>query len=238
MEYTSEQKHAIDCILAIFETGRVPTAASYSTCTILEDGAGISYGKHQCTDHSGSLDAVVKRYIKKGGRLAKDLESCLPLLAANASTKVPPKGPWGADITNLVKLLKDAGSDPLMREAQDEIFDEIYFTPALNHAKDAGLTTALGLLVVYDTCIHSGPGRVATHRAAFPESSPKNGGDEKAWVKAYISVRRAWLAANKNKLVQRTVYRQDAMLELVKADNWDLKLPIAVRGVKISSPKA
>ena len=99
MDYTPDQKRAIDCVLAIFETGRVPTSASYATCTILADGAGISYGKHQCTDKAGSLDLVVKAYIKKGGKHAKELEACLPLLASNASTKVPPKGPWGPEVT-------------------------------------------------------------------------------------------------------------------------------------------
>ncbi len=43
MTLTPAQKHAIDCVLSIFETGRIPTAASYATCTILADGAGISY---------------------------------------------------------------------------------------------------------------------------------------------------------------------------------------------------
>ena len=233
MNYTPDQKRAIDCVLAVFETGRVPTSASYATCTILADGAGISYGKHQCTDKAGSLDLVVKEYVKKAGKHAKELEACLPLLTSNASTKVPPKGPWGPEVTGLVALLKTAGADPIMHQAQDEVFDANYFLPALNHAKDIGLTTALGLLVIYDTCIHSGPGRVSAHRAAFPEKSPKNGGDEKAWIKAYLNARRAWLAASSNALVQKTVYRQDAILELIKADNWDLKFPFTVRGVKV-----
>jgi len=233
MEYTPDQKRAIDSVLAIFETGKVPTSSSYATCTILADGAGISYGKHQCTDKAGSLDLVVKAYIKKGGKLAKELEACLPLLAANASTKVPPKGPWTPEVTNLVNLLKTAGADPVMWEAQDEVFDANYFLPAVNHAKDIGLTTALGLLVIYDTCIHSGPGRVGTHRAAFPQKSPKNGGDEKEWIKAYLNARRAWLLANSNPLVQKCVYRQDAIFELIKADNWGLKLPFVCRGAKV-----
>ena len=233
MEYTQDQKRAIDSVLAIFETGKIPTAASYATCTILADGAGISYGKHQCTDKAGSLDLVVKAYIKKGGKHAKELEACLPLLASNASTKVPPKGPWGPEVTGLVSLLKVAGADPVMHEAQDEVFDVNYFLPAVDHAKDIGLTTALGLLVIYDTCIHSGPGRVGTHRAAFPEKSPKSGGDEKAWIKAYLNARRAWLLANSNPIVQKTVYRQDAILDLIKVDNWNLKFPFTCRGTKV-----
>jgi hypothetical protein len=132
-----------------------------------------------------------------------------------------------------VSLLKVAGADPVMHEAQDEVFDVNYFLPAVNHAKDIGLTTALGLLVIYDTCIHSGPGRVGTHRAAFPEKSPKSGGDEKAWIKAYLNARRAWLLANSNPIVQKTVYRQDAILDLIKVDNWNLKFPFTCRGTKV-----
>jgi len=233
MQYTADQKRAIDSVLSIFETGRTPTAASFSTCTILSDGAGISYGVHQSTDRSNSLDAIVKRYIELGGTCAARLKPFLPYLAANKSAAEPPPGPWSQETKALISILKAAGSDPKMQQAQIEVFDSNYFTPAVNHAKDIGLTTALGLLVIYDTCIHSGPGRVATHRAAFPEKSPKNGGDEKAWIKAYLNARRAWLAGNSNPLVQRTVYRQDAILDLIKADNWDLKFPFAIRGVKV-----
>jgi chitosanase len=233
MNYTPAQKHAIDCVLAVFETGKIPTAASYSTCTVLKDGAGISYGKHQCTDKAGSLDLVCKKYIELGGARAAELTQYMGYLATNESSKVDPKGPFPTWLTNLINLLKALGAEPIMQQAQDFVFDQNYFLPAVNHAKDAGLTTALGLLAMYDTCIHSGPGRVATHRAAFPQKSPKNGGDEKEWVKAYLNARRAWLAGNSNPLVQKTVYRQDAILDLIKADNWDLKLPFKVRGVEV-----
>jgi hypothetical protein len=108
--YTAQQKHAIDCVLSIFETGRIPTAASYATCTILADGAGISYGKHQCTDRAGSLDLVVKRYVSLGGQFSTAFKAFETTLATNASTKVPPKGPWGAEVTDLVNLLKAAGA--------------------------------------------------------------------------------------------------------------------------------
>lgn len=231
---TTEQKRAIDSVLSIFETGRIPSPSSYSTCAILADGAGISYGKHQSTDRSGSLDRVVRTYIRMGGRLSNELAAFLPILSSNASTRVPPKGPWGNEVTQLVRLLSEAGSDPIMWRAQDEVFDEDYFQPALNHAASAGVSTALGVLAIYDTCIHSGPGRVATHRAAFPEASPRNGGDEKVWVKAYLRARKDWLLRSKNSLVRKTVYRPDAMLQLATNGNWSLVLPVTVRGVKIT----
>ena len=104
----------------------------------------------------------------------------------------------------------------------------------LFRSQQIGLTKALSLLVVYDTCIHSGPGGVTNIRNRFAAKSPANGGDEATWVKEYINARRAWLAANPNVLVQKTVYRMDALKALVDAGAWDLKTPLVVRGVKIA----
>jgi len=235
LAYTAAQKKAIDAVLAIFETGKVPTPESYATCTILKDGAGISYGKHQCTDKAGSLDLVVKRYIALGGPLAGDLQKYLPQIASNESTKVTPGGPYPAWLNDLIALLKKAGKDAFMQRAQDEVFDEVYFSPAVKHAESFGLTSALGLLTIYDTCIHSGPGRVATHKAAVKEPTPAAGGDEKEWVKEYIAVRRAWLAANSNPLVQKCVYRQDALSKLIAAGKWDLATPFVCHGRTVDS---
>jgi chitosanase len=121
-----------------------------------------------------------------------------------------------------------------MHRAQDEVFDEVYFMPAVNHAKSAGLKTALGLLVCYDTCIHSGPGGVTMVRNMFAAKSPANGGDEKEWVKAYIAARRNWLATHKLTVLHATVYRMDALLALANAGAWDLAMPLTVRGQKIA----
>lgn len=232
MSVSSAQKTAIDCILAVFETGKIPTAASYSTCTILKDGAGISYGKHQATDRANSLDKIVQKYIAAGGVHAEALKPFVPRLAANETAALNPAAPpeWAK---SLINLLKTAGQDPLMQKAQDEVFDECYWSPAVNHARQIGLTTALGHAVIYDTCIHSGPGRVATHRAAFPEKSPANGGDEKSWVKAYVAARKNWLLSNSNPLVQKTVYRMETFEKLMADGNWDLNTPFSVRGVKV-----
>jgi chitosanase len=232
---SEKQKKTIDSVVSIFETGRVPTAASYSTCSILNDGAGISYGKHQCTDKAGSLDLVCKRYIELGGQHADSLKQFMSYLATNESAKynnVTSNYPsW---LSSLISLLKSAGSDSIMQKTQDEVFEKNYWNPALEHCQNIGLKTALGHLVIYDTCIHSGPSRVSSLRQKFPEKSPTNGGDEKAWVIAFLNARRAWLASNSNTLVQKTVYRIDSMLEVAKADNWDLNTPLTVRKVKIS----
>lgn len=234
ISYTPAQRHNINCIISVFETGRVPNASAYATCTILPDGAGISYGMHQSTDRAGSLDNIVKRYIELGGVHAQTLKAHLPYFASNKSATEPPKGPWSAETQTVVNLLKTAGADPIMHRAQEEVFDRDYFQPAVNHANNAGLTKALSLAIVYDTCIHSGPGGVTMVRNMFAAKSPANGGDETTWVKAYLNARRNWLATHKMTILHGTVYRMDALMELVNAGNWDLKTPFKVRSVTVA----
>ena len=232
--YTPAQRHAINSIISVFETGRVPNPAAYATCTILPDGAGISYGMHQSTDRAGSLDNIVKRYIELGGKHAVSLQAYLPYFASNKSATEPPKGPWSAETRAVIDLLKVAGADPIMHQAQEEVFDRDYFQPAVNHANQIGLTKALSLAVVYDTCIHSGPGGVTMIRNMFAAKSPANGGTEAEWVKAYLNARRNWLGTHKMTILHGTVYRMDALLALITAGNWDLTPPLKVRTVTVA----
>jgi chitosanase len=225
---TPEQKKVIDSVLSINETGKLPSPNAYSTVTILKDGAGISYGKHQSTDRSGSLDAIVMRYLDLNGTLADKLEPYLDKLNANFSSRVDPANP-PADVKALMKLLADAGKDPLMQRAQDEIFDEQYWMPAVNKGVAMKLVLPLTYLALYDTCIHSGPGRIDALRKVFPERPPSSGGDEKAWTVAFLNARFKWLRSNSNPLVQRSADRVTAILKIGTANNWDLVTPFNYR---------
>jgi chitosanase len=228
MTVTPDQKRVIDSILSINETGKLPSPTAYSTVTILKDGAGISYGKHQSTDRSGSLDAIVMRYLDLNGTLASKLDPYLPRLNANFSSKVDPSNP-PSDVKALMRLLSDAGKDPIMQRAQDEIFDEQYWMPAVNKGKAMKLTLPFSYLALYDTCIHSGPSRIDSLRKNFPEVPPSVGGDEKAWTRAFLNARYAWLRAYPNPVVQRSAERVTAILKISAAENWELKTPFVYR---------
>lgn len=234
MSVSPEQKRTIDSIVSVFETGRLPNPAAYATCTVLRDGAGVSYGKHQCTDKSGSLDLVVKRYIELGGQYAEKLKKYLPYLATNETSKVDPSKAYPMWMAELIATLKSAGADLVMHRAQDEVFDTNYWAPAMRACQEMGLTSALAHAVIYDTCIHSGPGMVANMRKRFAAVPPSLGGDEKEFIKQYCAAREAWLASSSNELVRRTVYRMDAFQILISADNWSLTLPFPVRGVIVA----
>lgn len=229
---TEEGKRAIQAIVNVFETGRA--AGDYAAATILRDGAGISYGRSQATDAGGNLDAIVHRYFDLGGRYAPQLAPFVPRLAANETARVDPASPpdWCRE---LLRLLRAAGSeDETMRRAQDQIFDEAYWVPAVQHCESMRLVHALSWAIVYDTCIHSGPGGVPRMRARFAEVPPSRGGEEKGWAKAYVKARREWLASSPNALVRKTTYRMDTFDQLISQDRWELTVPFTVRGVRIT----
>lgn len=221
------KKYIIDSILSVFETGS-PTA-DYGAVVFLDDGAGITYGKHQSTDASDTLDAIVMRYIDLGGKYSQELlgfnlaklEQDASVLADHANLPE-----W---VRDLMALLEEAGDyDPVMRRAQDEVFDELYWLPAQQQAQALKLVLPLSWLVIYDSTIHSGPNGVARIRKLFPELPPSLGGDEQLWVVAYLRARRNWLASHSNPVVQRTTYRIDAMLRFVELRNWNLDTPIHI----------
>jgi chitosanase len=115
-----------------------------------------------------------------------------------------------------------------MHRTQDIFFDIIYWDPALKFAMDNGFKAPLSMLVIYDSYIHSG-GIFDFLRRRFPEVPPRRGGDEKAWVKAYVRERHEWLLS-KGGLLARTVYRTNCFMEQFQLENWDLTKPVDVIG--------
>lgn len=231
MSITAAQKHIIDCVVSINETGKLPSNKAYSTVTVLADKAGITFGKHQATRKS--LYLIVLKYIEMEGRDAKLLTPYLDKLKSNASVDADPNK-LPKDVKDLMAILATAGSDPLMHEAQDAIFDSEYFEPAVAKGEAMGLVTGMAYLSLYDVAIQSGPARIDALRKLFPESPPSKGGLEKAWVMAFLSARKAWLQTSSNPLVVASAGRVEAMIQLAKSGNWNLEPGFKYRGVVVS----
>ena len=220
----ADARRMVERIVQVFETGSA-SDSGYGVAAVLRDGAGISYGRHQCTDRAGSLDHVVMLYLDLGGELLDG--DVLRMLQRDESTQWDP-GNLTRDQRDILDRLEQAGADPIMREAQDRVFDVHYWQPAARQALDLRLAHPLSWLVIYDSTIHSGPHGVARIRPRFPALPPSRGGDERVWVKQYVAARRLWLATHRLEAVRRTVYRMDVIEHLIDHDHWRLLSPVSL----------
>lgn len=175
------------------------------------------------TEMGSNLKAVLERYIELGGTLAVQFA---PYLAIMGETHI-------AD-PEFKKLLQQAGKEPAMVQAQHEIFDQKYLGPAFEWAKRFGFTEPLSFLVIADSYLHSGS-MLPFLMNRFPEKRPVDGGNEKAWIEAYLKARRNWLAAHSNRILRGTVYRCDCYNREIGRDNWSLALaPISMHGTEVT----
>ena len=58
---------------------------------------------------------------------------------------------------------------------------------------------------------------------------------EKAWISAYVAIRRSWLAGHPRPDLRATVYRMDSFQRLIDQGYWGLELPLVVRSREIST---
>lgn len=217
------QKQAAQAIVNVFETGRA--LGDYSRITVLPGDTGhLTYGRSQTTLTSGNLYLLIARYCEaEGAMLADRLRIWLPTLQV-ADTRLDRD-------TELHRLLREAGGDPVMRAEQDRFFDAVYWEPSRGAAEGLAIEGALGIGVVYDSHVH-GSWRRMRDRTLARHGSPDDLG-ERQWIGRYVSERRDWLATHSNQLLHRTVYRMDSFAALMDTGNWELALPIEVRGVHI-----
>lgn len=200
----------------------------YDSITILYDGPGntpqitLSVG---ATEMGGNLKKIVDLYISKNGKYSKDF---IPY-----SDRIGKK-PSLVDDKKFIDLLKTSSrEDPLMREAQDEIYESAYLQSGIDWGKANGFTHPLSYLVIIDSFLHSG--RIFMFlRNKFSEKTPANGGDEKDWITAYVEARHNWLRTHSNKAVRNSSYRTKDYLRYIADNNWNLKNPVVANGVKIT----
>jgi chitosanase len=174
------------------------------------------------------------RYVDRNGLYADELEPYLPKLTKDETVKFNSKN-YPLWVEDMMTILAKAGrDDPIMHQVQDEVFNEKYWNPAHQHCIDMQLKTPLSWCLVYDTCIHSGPGKVTELRKLFPESPPSRGGEEKAWSRAFANARHKWLATYvgsteaHSRVVRGSARRVTKLIDLMGQDNWRLEMPFTI----------
>jgi chitosanase len=222
---TAENKIRILSVLSIFETGH--RDADYENVTVLKDATDdngdkfyqVTYGRHQTTEQS-HLKELLTLYVENKGIFADEMRPYLPKIGNGALAQ-------NDDFLDLLR--KSAKEDVIMRDTQDNFFDEVYYNPAFEFFNMNGFTLPLSMLVIYDSYIHSGSIKDYL-RKRFNEVPPRRGGLEKAWIKAYVRVRHEWLSNHPNDILRRTNYRTAAFIKEIERNNWDLALPVEAQG--------
>lgn len=226
MQLNANQKRRIEQVINVFETGTV--SGDYSIISIFHDGPHnirqITYGRSQTTEY-GNLRLLVRRYVDGNGIYSQNLAQYADLVGSTPLT----------DESTFKSLLRKAGrEDPIMKRVQDAFFEDVYFKPAMNWADTEKFVLPLSALVIYDSFIHSGGIRWII-RSKFPENTPLLGGDEMAWISAYVKARHTWLKAHPRPIVQKTIYRTECFRREINKGNWDLShLPINANGTRVS----
>ncbi|MER5785950.1 chitosanase [Streptomyces mobaraensis] len=160
-----------------------------------DDGRGYTGGIIGFTSGTGDMLRLVEDYTKK--KPGNPLAPFLPALRkANGSDTHAGLG------KPFEEAWHKAARDKAFQDAQEDLRDRMYFDPAVRQAKEDGLR-ALGQFVYYDAIVMHGPGddkdsfggiRKAALKKAKP---PARGGDEKAYLDAFLDARKKVMKAEK-----------------------------------------
>jgi chitosanase len=197
--------------------------AQYAYIEDIGDGRGYTGGIIGFCSGTGDMLEVVTAYTAKvpGNPLAAYLPA---LRAVNGSDSHAGLG------AGFVAAWKSAAADVAFQAAQDAERDRVYFNPAVAQAKADGLR-ALGQFAYYDAMVMHGPGNDASsfggiRKAALAKAkTPAQGGDETAYLNAFLDARKAaMLTEEAHSDTSRVDTEQRIFLA---AGNLDLNPPLA-----------
>lgn len=210
-------------ILLAFEQST--TSIQYGKIYTWNDGPGntkqitLSFG----ITETGNLKTLVKTYCDKAGKFAAELAPYVARIGGKSLV----------DDAKFIDLLKQAGTDPVMQLCQEQAFDDMYINPAMRWCDKSKILLPLSRLVVADSFLQSGS-ILTSLRNKFPEKLPSLGGNEKKWIESYCIVRKDWLANHSRKILNKTVYRPNFMLDCIEKGDWMLeRAEYRANGVKV-----
>jgi chitosanase len=197
------------------------------------DGRGYVAGTGDFSTAGGELVAVLDTYTARvgGNPLAG---AYLPVLNGLAARRSPAVG----ELAGLPDAWRLASRDPRFRQAQDDVLDDRYYRPALRISTDLGLTTPLGLAVIYDSLLQHGDSadpdalpsiiyRTEVRAHGRPPKVP-----ERDWLAAFLAERKATLTdpsdPRRRATWPYTVGRVEALGRLLADRADDLRPPLTL----------
>ncbi|MDF2254792.1 chitosanase [Streptantibioticus ferralitis] len=204
------------------ENSTLDWKAQYKYIEDIGDGRGYTAGIIGFCSGTGDMLDLVNAYTrtKPGNILAKYLPALRKVNGTASHAGLDP---------NFTSDWKKAAADPVFQQAQNAERDRVYFNPAVSQAKSDGLGT-LGQFIYYDAIVMHGPGndkysfgwiRATAMRKA---KTPAQGGDETAYLNAYLDARKV---AMKSEEAHSDTSRVDTEQRVfVRNGNLDLNPPL------------
>ena len=173
-------------------------------------------------------------------------------------TQESPDNPLAAFLPELVRLANEgstdtsdldgfenawrlAAGDPVFRDLQDDLVDQLYYEPAVALAGKTGVRTPLGIVIMYDSAIQHGLGTntdglpaIIAKTAGIAGGTPATGPHEVEWLRTFLSVRSEVLQENPANIEtaevwQASVGRVDALRDLLDEGGADLSGPVTIK---------
>ncbi|MFC5140691.1 chitosanase [Actinomycetospora rhizophila] len=224
------RKHVAEAIISTFENST--TELPYAEAQRLGDGRGITAGRAGFTSGTHDLLLVVRRYEQTAGGSTPLTRYVRPLTRIDAAVADGGDG----DSTRGLDGFEDAWrrtsqTDPRLDQAQDAVYDDLYFRPAMDRARAIGVTTGLGQLALLDTGIQHGIGPGPDDLPALITETGPPAGDDPAWLRRFLEVRRRHLEnpayEETTEVWRESLPRVDTLESLIDQQRFDLATPLS-----------
>jgi chitosanase len=205
-------------IVSAAENSSLDWRAQFAYIEDIGDGRGYTAGIIGFCSGTGDMLELVQAYTntKPSNALAKYLPALRTVNGTDSHAGLDP---------NFTKDWKTAAADPVFQAAQEAERDRVYFNPSVADGKADGVR-ALGQFAYYDASVmHGYDGmRAIRARALAKAKPPSQGGDEKAWLNAFLDER---VVEMKKEEAHSDTSRVDtAQRVFLNNGNFDLNTPL------------
>ncbi|MBQ0901573.1 chitosanase [Micromonospora sp. U21] len=212
------KKDAAMQLVSAAENSSLDWRAQFSYIEDIGDGRGYTAGIIGFCSGTGDMLELVEAYTrtKPGNVLAPYLPALRSVNGTDSHAGLDPNFPrdWRA-----------AATDPVFRAAQEAERDRVYFNPSVRDGK-TDQVRALGQFAYYDAAVmHGYEGmRAIRNRALARAKPPPQGGDERAWLHAFLDER---VIEMKKEAAHSDTSRVDtAQRVFLNNGNFDLNTPL------------
>ncbi|MER8047792.1 chitosanase [Streptomyces sp. NPDC094032] len=205
-------------IVSTFENSSLDWRAQFGYIEDIGDGRGYTAGIVGFCSGTGDMLDLVERYTAKkpSNPLARYLSALRAVNGTDSHQGLDPGFP---------NAWRQAAQDSVFQQTQESERDRVYFNPAVSQAKADGLR-ALGQFAYYDAAVMHGEDGFRSIRSVALSRAlpPSRGGDERAYLNAFLDAREAEM--RKEEAHSDTTRVSTAQRRFLNEGNFDLNTPL------------